>query len=447
MVARDETPLSEGHRDDATRPGVVLLSEYFPFRPDHVVGSFQRMELFIDAIRPFAPLDMLFFVPARACPSAQQARAHHERLRAKWQGAPRRLHFCPKWDGGTGIRRAPAWARQARCLSAGAVSYYPERISFGTSGLRQVAAVRDCLRTRPRAVFAHTLGAMAPLNLIGSNLPPVFFDLNDVENRKLDQEILLGTGSGLDLRRRATRRVLDRAVRRAARLATQTYVCADDDRDYLRRRSPRSEVITVPNAVRLPEPLPATAEPVLLFLGSYWYRPNVDAARYLIQEILPRVRNKVPGARLIIAGPGPERIPEHGAEIEGVEIRGFVEDLRGLYQSARVFCCPIQRGAGTRIKIIEAAAYGRPVVATSFGASGLDFVDERQLLLREDADSFAAACVRLLQDDALCARLGASARATAIRLYDRRSVSNEVRNLMLAALRSDPAPAKVAVHG
>jgi len=436
MVARDEMLQSDGQRGDESRPGVLLLSEYFPFRRDQVVGSFQRMELFIDAIRPLADIDMLFFVPARARPSDPQSQAHHERLKAKWQGAPRQLHFCPTWEAGAGVQRAGAWARKARCLAAGAISYYPERISFGTSGPRQVAAVRERLQTHPRAVFAHTLGAMAPLHLAGSDLPPVFFDLNDVENRKLDQEIHLSTGPTLQVRRRVARGVLGRAVRRAARLATQTYVCADDDREYLNLKVPRSEVFTVPNAVHLPEPVPAAADPVLLFLGSYWYKPNVDAAQFLIHEILPRVRKVVPAASLTIAGPGPERIPEYGSDIPGLEIAGFVEDLRALYRSARVFCCPIRRGAGTRIKIIEAAAYGRPVVATSFGATGLEFVNERDLLLRDDADAFATACVRLLQDDALCARLGASARETATRLYDRRSVSRDVGDLMSAALQS-----------
>ncbi len=446
MVARGVASLYDRRRVDDSRPNVLLLSEYFPFTSEQVVGSFQRMEMFIDAITPLAALDMLFFVPDRTRASDDDIRAHAERLRAKW-GAPRELSLCARWDEESGVRRPRRWARQVRCLAAGAVSHYPERVSFQTSGSVQVAAVRQCLQRRPQAVFAHTLGAMAPLHLAGSDLPPIFFDLNDVEHRKLDREIEFGSGSTLDLRRRAVRRVLDWSVRRAVRLASQTYVCADEDRDFLRERLPGSDVITVPNAVHVPEAISPVREPVLLFLGSYWYKPNVDAARFLIHEILPRVRRVVPEASLTIAGPGPERIPEHASPVEGVEITGFVEDLRALYERARVFCCPIERGAGTRIKIIEAAAYGRPVVATPFGATGLKFVNERDVLLREDADSFAEACVRLLQDDALCARLGANARAAAQRLYDRRSVSKDVRRLMSEVLRTRPAAPRATDHG
>ncbi len=431
-------------KDD--RPSVLLLSEYFPSTSEDVVGSFQRMGLFVDAITPLAALDMLFFVPPRSRPSDNHLRAHVERLRDRWE-ALRELSFCARWEPEGGVRLPRVWARQAHCLAAGAVSYYPERVSFQTSGPAQVAAVRQRLEHRPQAVFAHTLGAMAPLLLSGSDLPPIFFDLNDVEDRKLDREMESGAGSPLDLRRRAARRTLNRSVRQAVRLATQTYVCADEDRDLLKNRVPGSEVITVPNAVQVPDALPLGHDPVLLFLGSFWYQPNVDAARFLMHEVLPRVRRMVPEAILVIAGPAPERIPEHASPVAGVEITGFVEDLRALYQRARVFCCPIERGAGTRIKIIEAAAHGRPVVATPFGAAGLEFLNERDVLLRDDADSFAEACVRLLEDDALCARLGVSARAVATRLYDRRSVSKDVTRLMADVLRSQPREARSAAHG
>jgi glycosyltransferase involved in cell wall biosynthesis len=95
-----------------------------------------------------------------------------------------------------------------------------------------------------------------------------------------------------------------------------------------------------------------------------------------------------------------------------------------------VICCPIFVGGGTRIKILEAAAHGRPVVATRIGAEGLDMTDGEELLLRDDPESFAAACVELLRSSELCERLGTAAYRKALQQYDRRAILPLIRNYL-----------------
>jgi glycosyltransferase involved in cell wall biosynthesis len=227
---------------------------------------------------------------------------------------------------------------------------------------------------------------------------------------------------------------------RAIRLASLTFVCSDLDRDYLRTWWRLPGVVTVPNAVRAVELQKVSAESTVLFLGSLNYKPNAEAARFLLEEIWPRVYREMPGARLIIAGNCPERIEGLHETIPGVECAGFVSDLRGLYARSRIVCAPILSGAGTRVKIIEAAMYGKPTVATRIGAEGLEFRDGRELLLRDDPRSFANACVELLTNDSLCERLGLAAHEAAVRYYSRSKTEALIRTHVMAARDGRLAP-------
>jgi glycosyltransferase involved in cell wall biosynthesis len=96
-------------------------------------------------------------------------------------------------------------------------------------------------------------------------------------------------------------------------------------------------------------------------------------------------------------------------------------------------CSPISIGGGTRVKIIEAAAWAKPIVSTSIGAEGLSFKDEVEILLRDDDDSIAAECVRLLQDDELCRSLGEAARLKARATYEVGAVRERIARTFIQA--------------
>jgi glycosyltransferase involved in cell wall biosynthesis len=139
---------------------------------------------------------------------------------------------------------------------------------------------------------------------------------------------------------------------------------------------------------------------------------------------------------LIIAGLVPERIRGYHAGVPGVEFTGFVDDLEALYQRARVICAPILVGGGTRVKIIEAAAFGKAIVATRVGVEGLDMRDGVELLVRDDPDSFAEACLQLLDDAVLCERLGRAAYATVVRYYGRSEIVSLIQSYLQSAHNS-----------
>jgi glycosyltransferase involved in cell wall biosynthesis len=187
----------------------------------------------------------------------------------------------------------------------------------------------------------------------------------------------------------------------------RVFVCSNVDRATLAQRYPEfgaEKFHVLPNVLRLPpKPLPCPGgshEPTLLFVGTLTYTPNVDAIRYFCSDILPILRRRLDHSfRVYIVGRSPPleitRLQEVHPEIC---VRGNVPDLAEYYAQADVVIVPLRMGGGTRIKILEAMGYGRPVVSTSVGAEGLEFSHDREIIIADDAEAFASRCAALLAD-------------------------------------------------
>jgi glycosyltransferase involved in cell wall biosynthesis len=197
------------------------------------------------------------------------------------------------------------------------------------------------------------------------------------------------------------------------------------DAEALRTLRPRCRVDVIPSGIELGA-VPGKdhlhrndSRPTILFVGYFRHEPNVDAARWLAGDILPRVRQEVPSARVRLVGREP---PSSVAELQSegqVEVAGFVADLAGELRAASVVALPLRTGSGLRGKLLEAWAAGCAVVATPIACEGAEAVDGRHCLIAADADAFAKALVRSLRDADLRFRLGAAAR---LHVRDRFSV-------------------------
>ncbi|MGC4071980.1 MAG: glycosyltransferase family 4 protein [Nibricoccus sp.] len=183
----------------------------------------------------------------------------------------------------------------------------------------------------------------------------------------------------------------------AALLARADTVVAIQDREAeaFRAMLPGKNVITVPMPFA-PQPQPwATAIPGrCLFVGGYSGH-NIEAVKWLVSEIWPRVIAQYPGAELIIAGTVGKSLKESPP---GVRVLGPVDDLKAEYAKTSACLVPLPLGTGLKIKLVEAMSYGRPVITTPAGAEGFNEIEDGQVaIVANDVATFADAVLQTLR--------------------------------------------------
>jgi glycosyltransferase involved in cell wall biosynthesis len=399
---------------------ILLISKYLPDDPRKVHGTFKRLGTFIEAIREIAKLDALFFVP----PDYDRSKSRINKLQKKLSGLWKTdidLSLCPmaEFEDSSEFKKWLSFAK-------GMYSFFNQKGRIEFSGEEQVRAVDKLLDKKHDAVFAHRISAMCPLLLTKKPLPPIFFDLDDLEHvvvgRYIKQRQTFKSNF-LHL----TLHALEGGEYNAIKLADRTAVCSKLDEDYLNNEFRLPGVVTIPNSVDIPKLEPITPHRTLMFLGSD-YKPNLEAAEYLVNNIWPLVINELPSAKLIVAGTPPDKLKIDARGTPNLEVPGFVDGLDNLYRGVRATAVPILVAGGTRFKIIEAAAYGKPTVATAIGAEGIELEDGSEILIRDLPGEFAQACVKLLTDTELCTSIGLRARDKVAKLYDRKNVILTIRS-------------------
>jgi len=193
----------------------------------------------------------------------------------------------------------------------------------------------------------------------------------------------------------------------------RSLVVSGKERDLLQVENPALHVSVIENGVDCErfQPLPEPSLGAnLLFLGVLSYPPNTDGVLWFTREIWPQIRGQMPGAKLNIAGHSPPAAMQRLNSIEGVSVKGFVKEPLTLYGGSSVVIVPLRAGGGTRLKILEAMAFGRLVVSTSVGCEGLEVVSGEHLIVADTPHDFAAGVVRALNDPELRQRITAKAR-------------------------------------
>lgn len=396
---------------------ILVISEHLP-GPSDQHGLFQRLGMFAEALGRMGQLEFLFFVgPHKKTDAGEIA----NQLASRWHLDSPKVTIERYGD-------EPGSSQLVRDYLLPATSIHRQAPFGRMSSEAQVNAVEKQLAGKPDMIFAHRLGSMCPLMLSRQQLPPILFDLDDIEHIATGRSI---SKPPLWLMKRLQYLQLPAlwlGERRAVQRASATLVCSQRDRAYLEKTMAIKNIELLPNTGQesLPISPPSTAPANILFLGSYNYPPNALAAEILIKQIWPVISKALPEARLIIAGAQPEKIACYTEALQGVVFSGFVENLSTLYANTRVVCTPIQNGGGTRIKIIEAASHGRPVISTSIGAEGLEFVPGEEILIEDDLMQMAKQCVELLSNTERCDQIGQRAKDRAKALYDREGVIESI---------------------
>ncbi len=236
------------------------------------------------------------------------------------------------------------------------------------------------------------------------------------------------------------------------RAADAVTCVSNEDAAALRALVPDLHPTLVPNGIDVADyvvfaerigmhPPAPQQPPSVVFTGKMDYRPNVDAVVWFASEIWPRLRAARPGAQFLVVGqkPAPAVQALHGRA--GIVVTGAVDDTRPYLAQAAVYVAPLRMGGGTRFKLLEALALGRPVVSTTLGAEGFAVQTGRELVIADRPAEFAEAVAALLSNPARGQALAQAGRTFVAAHYDWSVIIPALESVYgrLANHRRDPA--------
>ncbi len=264
---------------------------------------------------------------------------------------------------------------------------------------------------------------MLPLMACADVVPvgiPVAYNAHNVEHLLLDKRIDIETRPAIRQFLRSQSPRLRKFERAACARADVVLACSDADALVLNEMAAGSAVHVVPNGVDLesnrPAPAGTTIRQQLVFVGQMGWFPNRDGVDWFLREVFPLILARKPGVEFVLVGKtdGLTAPPEVAHR---VRLAGFVPDLRPLVHESAVYVVPLRAGSGTRLKVLEAMALGKAIVTTHIGSEGIALEHEHSAVYADDAESFAAATLALLDDPERAQALGTHARAAAEARY------------------------------
>jgi glycosyltransferase involved in cell wall biosynthesis len=249
------------------------------------------------------------------------------------------------------------------------------------------------------------------------NLPethvPVILNSHDVEHLVLQRYVALERNPAKRLYAWSEMHKLRKWEKGTCRRAAIGMACSENDQRLLSSLCPGLRVTVVPNVVDIDRYPPQRENycSTILFQGAMDWFPNRDAVSFLVDRMLPVLKERLPYLRFVVAGrnPSPSFVSKF-AGVPGIEFTGSVPDIRAEIAKAAVCVVPLRIGSGTRLKILEAAAMAKPIVSTRVGAEGLEFVDGEEIVLADEPSEFARAIVDLLIDPVRRRKTGLAAR-------------------------------------
>jgi len=304
--------------------------------------------------------------------------------------------------------RLPMWQSILQC-ALNVLSARPFQVAYYSSG-RMRRLLSQTLRNGHFDVVHTHFIRMAQYSADLQGVPRLL-DLTDAVSLYLERFLA------------AERNVLKRCLlkseytrmKRYERIITRydrTMVCSLVDRKVLLNSAPGTRVELLENGVDLeyfaPNPGVQPESGTIICTGNMSYFPNANGVRYFVEEILPLVKLRVPGAKFLVVGQNPPATVRSLAS-DDVVVTGAVPDLRPYYLRSVVAVSPIRFGSGTLNKVLEPMAMGIPIVATPVGTEGLPIKDGEHLLIAESPSDFADRVVELLNDPAMRRRLAANA--------------------------------------
>jgi glycosyltransferase involved in cell wall biosynthesis len=171
-------------------------------------------------------------------------------------------------------------------------------------------------------------------------------------------------------------------------------------------------------------------EDAVVYTGSMDWMPNEDAVLYFIKDILPLIWKENPKVKFYVVGKGPSAaLVEIGKSEPRIIVTDRVDDVRPYMARAKVFVTPLRIGGGTRIKILEAMSMEKAIISTSIGAEGIDYIDEKNIMIADRPQEFAKKVLLLLSAPQKRKELGKAGRQLVLGSYDWSIMGRQLRGL------------------
>lgn len=317
---------------------------------------------------------------------------------------------------------------RSRSAVAGFASLKPRALIDTFSAAMQTAVEREVKQYRPDLVVASQLD-MVPYTS-GNSTPSM---LEELELTIYRDAVRSGSARS-QVRAQLTWLKLQVYLRSVLPRFRACTVASTAELINIQKAVPSYKHVTVvPNALDLARYSGVHASPApasLVFSGAMTYFANADAARFLLTDVFPRIRQSAPDAHLRITGATAGVDVRSLGPTSGVTFTGYLDDIRPVVAESAVAVVPLRLGGGTRLKIIEAMALGTPVVSTSKGAEGLDVTHGDNILIADDAQQFASRVLDIITHPDLRARLSASGRRLVEARYDWAVVGSQLRSVV-----------------
>ena len=214
---------------------------------------------------------------------------------------------------------------------------------------------------------------------------------------------------------------------------------SEEDRSLLIEAGAREDITVIPIAIDTDEQAQIARRPSgphIVHIGTMYWQPNIDGITWFLDEIYPLVKQQVPDVRCTLIGARPPAsIVERSHNDRTLTVTGYVEDPLPFLEDSSMMVVPLRAGGGMRVKIINALSQGIPMVSTTLGCEGINVTNNKDILIADDAESFAAATVRLLLEAELNKQLTYEGRQTATNLYDYRQACRPLDEVYASKVR------------
>jgi polysaccharide biosynthesis protein PslH len=332
----------------------------------------------------------------------------------------------------TDMYTAPLDRRRAKLTCAtGLLTREPLSVTFFRDrGLQRW--VEDVMtRVRPEMTFVNSSN-MAPYILDLPITGKRIVELGDVDSEKFRSYSETASPPMRQVYRRECR-LVEQLERRVALECDYSVLVTEPEAALLRRKVPEAAARIVGISCGVdhryfdptqthPPPFDAAAGPSFVFTGNMDYPPNIDAVVWFANTVLPLIRRRLPATRFFIVGGNPAEPVKRLVDLGGITVTGRVPDVRPYVSHATAAVAPMRIARGIQNKVLEAMAMAKPVIVTSGALEGIDATPGRDLILADDAASFAAAAVQLANADGTTTAegqaVGRAARRLVLERYD-----------------------------